>query len=331
MIHQLFSPKFKNPNECPIVSTIFISHENTDYCSLNRLWAEGHEVGLGGLIPRNQDFWQRATSDVWLEEISKQMKILDEEADINAYTLQGWRTPWFQPGGDTQFTTMNLDFLFKYDSTLPLPPIRPNAEDKSSYWPFTLDLPYTITFPCAQLPCPQKSHPTLWELPTAPLWDGLTNRSCLNLAACLSLLTFPDNIYNMLHTNFHRHFTTNRSPFIINVSPTWLLEHEEVTKGLENFLYDMVKDENVWIVTGSQAISWIQNPVPLDDLEDFLPWGCIPRRYKQQCAPKKEKERHIGYFEGFFSRSHNQIVIIQCVALGTAFLFLKCYDRNRIL
>ena len=330
MVHQLFSTEFKNPNQCPILSTIFINHENTNYCSVNRLWAEGHEIGLGGLIPRNQDFWQTAASDVWFEEISKQMEILDEEADINAYTLGGWRSPWFQPGGDAQFTTMNLDFFFKYDSTLPLPPIRPNAKNKSSYWPFTLDLPYTSTFPCAQLPCPQKSHPALWELATAPLWDGVANRSCLSLGACLSLLTFPDNIYNMLHTNFHRHFTTNRSPFIINVSARWLLDHEEVTKGLENFLFDMVKDENVWIVTGSQAISWMKNPVPLDNLADFTPWGCVPRRYKPKCAPKRKSERKVGLFKGFIFGGYNTIVFLQYLAFVISFLMLRCYDKRRL-
>ena len=36
----------KNPNECPMRGTFFVSHEYTNYQMVQRLYSQGHEVAL---------------------------------------------------------------------------------------------------------------------------------------------------------------------------------------------------------------------------------------------------------------------------------------------
>ena len=38
-----------NPNGCPITATFFVSHEWTDYSSVQTLYSKGHEIGVLGL------------------------------------------------------------------------------------------------------------------------------------------------------------------------------------------------------------------------------------------------------------------------------------------
>lgn len=83
MIRRVFDPEKKNPNECPIVSTFYVSNENTNYCSVNRLWAEGHEMGVNGVTRHSQLWWQEADSVLWNEEVKAQLENLDEDGGIS--------------------------------------------------------------------------------------------------------------------------------------------------------------------------------------------------------------------------------------------------------
>ena len=40
----LFSDNRRNPNQCPIKSTFYVSHEWTDYSQVQDLYADGHEI-----------------------------------------------------------------------------------------------------------------------------------------------------------------------------------------------------------------------------------------------------------------------------------------------
>ena len=40
----IFDDKRKNPNNCPLRGTFYISHEWTDYSLVQDLYADGHEI-----------------------------------------------------------------------------------------------------------------------------------------------------------------------------------------------------------------------------------------------------------------------------------------------
>ncbi|PFX27403.1 hypothetical protein AWC38_SpisGene7912 [Stylophora pistillata] len=45
-------------------------------------------------------------------------------------------------------------------------------------------------------------------------------------------------------------------------------------KGTVSFLKKLASMSDVWIVTVSQALEWIQSPTSLRIIEDFAPWKC---------------------------------------------------------
>ena len=45
-------------------------------------------------------------------------------------------------------------------------------------------------------------------------------------------------------------------------------------EGFELFLDTIVSMEDVWVVTAWQAIQWMRDPTPLEDIETFKPFQC---------------------------------------------------------
>ena len=43
---------------------------------------------------------------------------------------------------------------------------------------------------------------------------------------------------------------------------------------MERFLENILKKGDVYLLTVSQVIEWIQHPVKLDKINDFKPWRC---------------------------------------------------------
>lgn len=43
---KIFTPNRKNPNGCPIKATFYVSHQYTDYHHVQKMWNDGHEIGI---------------------------------------------------------------------------------------------------------------------------------------------------------------------------------------------------------------------------------------------------------------------------------------------
>ena len=74
------------------------------------------------------------------------------------------RAPFLQVGGDAMFSTLKR-YGLNYDSSM---------STTGSGWPYTLE--YQMPHSCAVHPCPEQSHPGMWEIPM-PTLKG--NRSVL--------------------------------------------------------------------------------------------------------------------------------------------------------
>lgn len=46
ILQEILSKNRKNPNECPIKATFFVSHNNTNYQLIQQLWNDGHEIAV---------------------------------------------------------------------------------------------------------------------------------------------------------------------------------------------------------------------------------------------------------------------------------------------
>ena len=43
---------------------------------------------------------------------------------------------------------------------------------------------------------------------------------------------------------------------------------------LDRFIDELMQLEDVYIVTPSQVIEWMKNPMPVDKVKYFQPWSC---------------------------------------------------------
>ena len=97
----IFTENRRNPNNCPIRGTFYVSHEWTEYFLVQNLYSDGHEIGshsVSHTLP-GKNF----TKHDWADEISGQREILDRFANVKVEDVKGMRAPYLQTGGNNQF------------------------------------------------------------------------------------------------------------------------------------------------------------------------------------------------------------------------------------
>ena len=64
---KIFTTNRKNPNNCPIRATFFISHQYTNYQFVQKMWNDGHEISIHSITHRGpEDWWSKnATIEDW--------------------------------------------------------------------------------------------------------------------------------------------------------------------------------------------------------------------------------------------------------------------------
>merc|ERR1712018_33204 len=135
--------------------------------------------------------------------------------------------------------------------------------------------------------CPTRSH-AVWEI----VMNELDRREdptvdedlpgCAMVDSCSNILS-GDQFYNFLTHNFYRHYDQNRAPMSLFFHAAWLKNNPEF---LDAFLYwvdEIIESHNdVYFVTMTQVIQWIQNPQNSDNARNFEPW-------KERCHLNQNK------------------------------------------
>ncbi|OQV24831.1 hypothetical protein BV898_01419 [Hypsibius exemplaris] len=252
----IFSDQRRNPNGCPIRGTFYVSHEWTDYNLVQNLYSSGHEIASHSI---SHPFPGRNfTQQDWTDEIEGQREILTRYGNVKRQDIRGMRAPFLQTGGDSQFDMLWREG-FTYDSSMSV------YQNKPPMWPFTLD--HAIPFNCQIGPCPTKSYPGLWEMPLVQ-WNDLVGMRCAMVDGCHRPAN-AEQVYQLLMSNFKRHYESNRAPFGLYYHATWFQ-----MGGFDKFLDAILTMPDVWVVTTSQALQWIRNPTPLSEISRFAPWKC---------------------------------------------------------
>ncbi|KAK7025427.1 Polysaccharide deacetylase [Halocaridina rubra] len=147
LYRDLFEVGRTNPNGCPIASTMYVSHEWTDYTQVQNLYADGHEIASHSV---SHSFGEQFSTKKWAKEIAGQREILAAYGGVKMEDVRGMRAPFLAVGGNKMFK-MLYDQNFTYDSSMPV------YENKPPSWPYTLD--YKIFHDCMIPPCPTNSYP----------------------------------------------------------------------------------------------------------------------------------------------------------------------------
>ncbi|CAK1589664.1 unnamed protein product [Parnassius mnemosyne] len=283
--------KRQNKNNCPASVTFFMIHEYTDYRLVNELYNQGFEIALHSISHQtNQTYWAEATYDDMLKEFGDQKLQVAHFANIPENALQGVRIPFLQMTGNASFQVM-ADVGFKYDSSWPT-----ISHVDPGLWPYTLD--YASTQDCIIPPCPTASIPGVWVLPMVS-WTDLEGYPCSMVDACIYTPPRDDEEkwFQFILKNFERHYLGNRAPFGFYVHEWYISAYPAVKRALVRFL-DLVNNLNdAFMVSTSEVIDWVQNPIPLDeyvkkDCKTFVPTVCRPA----SCGPLSSSHNEMSYW-----------------------------------
>ena len=274
---EIFNQQRKNPNGCDIKGTFYVSHQYTNYSAVGNMHRLGHEIASHSITHNNNEtFWSKASIDEWAREMAGSRLIIEKFANITDNSIVGLRAPFLRVGGNYQFTMME-EQGFLYDSSITAPLQNPPL------WPYTMYFKMPHRCHGNLQSCPTRSH-AVWEM----VMNELDRREdptidedlpgCAMLDSCSNILT-GDQFYNFLTHNFYRHFDQNRAPLGLFTHSSWLKNNPEF---LDAFLYwmDEVLENHpeVYFVTMTQVILWIQNPVSVEAAQNFAPW-------QEKCSP----------------------------------------------
>lgn len=83
---------------------------------------------------------------------------------------------------------------------------------------------------------------------------------------------------------FKQHYFSNRAPFGFYVHAAWFVSKANAFEAYLRFLDYLGELEDVLIVSASQVLDWVRNPIPIADMlanpecrEPSLPAPCVPQ------------------------------------------------------
>ena len=318
----IFNKKLRNPNDCPIAMTSFVTDNATDYCAVHRLYADGHEMASYSVTRRiPTDWWASASSDDWENEMITQREKIAKKGKIPEGDVIGARAPYLTPGGDTQFRVL-VSNAFTYDSSLLI------KSRREPLWPFQLDTPFLVVSEQDCLndkkKCPMETYDDFWEVPIN-YWMSHNNSRCVYLDECLAESEegkSTPNVLKIIWKNFNKNLESNRAPFMINLRRASLV-NKRTFSAIKEFLTLISGRNDIWVISIQEALEWVKRPTQLKDLGSFEPWKCKVRRFNPACKPVDK-----SYLIDLIGISGRDLVIIQYVTLAVIFVILVKRDRD---
>lgn len=277
LYQELFDGVRKNPNGCDVKGTFFVSHKYTNYTAVQSLHRLGHEIAAHSITHNDDEsLWSSASVDDWAKEMAGVRLIIDKFANITDNSVVGMRAPYLRVGGNNQFSMME-DQAFLYDSTVTAPLQNPPL------WPYTLYFRMPHRCHGNLQKCPTRSH-AVWEM----VMNELDRRDdpesdedlpgCAMVDSCSNILS-GEQFYAFLNHNFDRHYQQNRAPLGLYFHAAWLKNNPEFFDAFLFWIDEVLEKYNdVYFVTMTQVIQWMQNPQTVNEAKNFDAW-------KEKCNP----------------------------------------------
>ncbi|XP_071166720.1 uncharacterized protein [Mytilus edulis] len=246
---KIFSGDRKNPNNCPISSTFFVSQEGSRDSFVSFLNNKSQEIAMRG----------SSSSIANIAEFRRQLAQQKGRMKRNRVQVTGWRSPELKPFGDGQYSGLVEEGL-QYDSTLVL-------QENEKVWPFTLD--YGWKDHCIIPECPKKKYRGLWEVPNIPVKDYLNRYPCNYVDGCMFSPKTAEETFQFLWNNFYNFYNSNKTPFGVNFRHIWFTHsaYRNNARGFEMFLDKLEQMKDVYIVSTAKLIEWMKNPLQLSEMQ----------------------------------------------------------------
>ncbi|KAK7059713.1 family 4 carbohydrate esterase [Favolaschia claudopus] len=265
----------KNPNGCAIKMTYYTSLNYTNYTLVTDWYVAGNEIA---------DHTMTHVGDPPKNEVQGNLIALNALAGIPLSSIQGFRAPFLNYSVNTLKLLAESGFTYDSSASASIPVTDPNTD---AYWPYTLD--NGMANDCLQVEGSCKGQPVLpgfWEIPMYAFFDNL------GVAGPHLMDPWLDNpnggskpndsaTLEYMKNTFTAHYNAKRQPIGLYTHPIHLsttypgVNAPKSTIDMINQFLDWAQNQqNVWIVSSEQLLAWVQNPVPVSQLDSFEPLKC---------------------------------------------------------
>ncbi|KAL0951940.1 hypothetical protein HGRIS_008592 [Hohenbuehelia grisea] len=270
-----FLAQRKNPNGCGVKMTYYTSISYTNFSLVTDWYVAGNEIA---------DHTMTHVGDPPADEINGNLITLNALAGIPMSAIKGFRAPFLNYSVDTLKKLVAAQFTYDSSASASVPVTDPNTD---AYWPYTLD--YGMANDCLAVPGSCKGEPKLpgfWELPMYAFFDnkGAAGPHLMDpwLDAANGDTKVNDSAtLDYMKNTFTAHYNGNRQPIGLYTHPIHLSRSipgstaSNSTINMVNAFLDWAQQQpNVWIVSSEQLLAWVQNPVPVSQLDGFAPLKC---------------------------------------------------------
>ncbi|KAH9004289.1 hypothetical protein EDB86DRAFT_3209363 [Lactarius hatsudake] len=272
----------KNPNGCQPKITYYTSLNYTNYTLVTDWFVAGNEIA---------DHTMTHVGSPPDDEIDGNLIALNALAGIPLSSIIGFRAPFLNYTVDTLKHLAAARFTYDSSASASIPVTDPNTD---AYWPYTLD--NGMANNCLSVPGTCKGEPKLpgfWEVPMYAFFDdrGVAGPHLmdpwLDNANGASQVNDSATLEYMKNT-FTAHYNGNRQPIglythPIHTSTTYpgVVVSNSTINMINAFLDWAQVQQNVWIVSTEQLLAWVQNPVPVSQLDSVAALKCATPQVDQ--------------------------------------------------
>ncbi|KIO07090.1 hypothetical protein M404DRAFT_137803 [Pisolithus tinctorius Marx 270] len=273
-INQLLAQRM-NPNGCPIKMTYFTSISYTNYTLVTDWYVAGNEIA---------DHTMTHVGSPPASEIDGNLIALNTLAGIPLSAIKGFRAPYLNYTNATFHLLADANFTYDSSVTSSIPVTDP---DTDAYWPYTLD--YGLANDCLTTPNICKGQPQIpgfWEIPMYAFFDDLGEDGPHLMDPWLDAADGDSTVNNTatldyMKNTFTAHYNGNKQPIGLYTHPIHISltypgsDASTANINMINEFLDWVQEQrDVWIVSNEQLLAWVQNPVPISQLDSFDALKC---------------------------------------------------------
>ncbi|KAI8922508.1 hypothetical protein DFJ77DRAFT_446879 [Powellomyces hirtus] len=268
----------KNPNGCPVKATWYTQVLYSDPYLVSQWYAQGNEVA-------DHSVTHAPIFAGTYAEVEGMRKWANEYAGIPLGKIKGFRFPYLNYTTDA--IAMLAKMGFEYESSMA-------SGTGDMVWPYTLDYG-TVNDCLGTAPACGKelNAKGLWEVPmystTGP--NGIAQLMDPYNLPTLDAPQSPEQVTANYRTTFDAHYAASRVPFGVYLHPTWIGKSVPVgtaanptatqdgtpkAAAVAAFLDYAMSKPDTWMVTASQMVEYMKNPVPASQLAAQPYMSCTP-------------------------------------------------------
>ncbi|KAF7340971.1 hypothetical protein MSAN_02082500 [Mycena sanguinolenta] len=265
----------QNPNGCVPRMTYYTSLNYTNYTLVTDWFVAGNEIA---------DHTMTHVGTPPADEINGNLIALNALAGIPLKSIIGFRAPFLEYSVDTLKLLYAAGFTYESSSASAIPVTDPGTD---AFWPYTLD--NGMANDCLEVNNSCKGQPVLpgfWEFPMYAFFDSAGAAGphlmdpWLDIAAGNTAINDSATLEYMKNT-FTAHYNGNRQPIGLYTHPVHLsttypgVNPSNSTINMINEFLDWAQEQqDVWIVSNEQILAWVQNPVPVSQLDTVTALQC---------------------------------------------------------